>query len=276
LDAQDFRALVDLAWEEDVGRGDVTSDSLFGAQDSGEGWVTSRVSGILCGMGVVPLVISKLKERVEYKSLLVDGSILSPNLKILHLTGSLRGILKIERILLNFLQYLSAIATNTNNVVQKYPHLTILDTRKTLPGYRKLAKYAVYVGGGSNHRLDLSDMVMLKDNHLQKLESLKEAVQNLRKANPQKKIELEIDSLDQLDPALEANPDILLLDNFGKREWEFAIPKIQKEHPEIRIECSGGLTPDLLEDLSKYNGIGVSMGYLTHSVSFLDLSMEIA
>jgi nicotinate-nucleotide pyrophosphorylase (carboxylating) len=184
--------------------------------------------------------------------------------------------LRIERVLLNFLQYLSGIATEANKISKKYENrLLIFDTRKTLPGYRKLAKYAVYIGGACNHRQNLSDMGLIKDNHVAMSGSILEAVSKIRKNFPDRKIELEIDGLFQLDEALKASPDIIMLDNFSIEDTKIAVEKIKLEKPNIRIECSGGITPEKLDALSNFGTIGVSMGYLTHTTRFLDLSLEI-
>ncbi|MCW7475383.1 nicotinate-nucleotide diphosphorylase (carboxylating) [Leptospira levettii] len=272
---KDFETLVQLALEEDLPAGDITTDTLFSVEDSCTAILLAKEEGVLCGLSVIPCLIQKSKTNVTWNQILEDGASLSKGTIIGELKGSLVGILKMERILLNFIQYLSGIATNANRVAKQFPNLLILDTRKTLPGYRKLAKYAVYTGGGANHRINLSDMAMLKDNHITKAGSIQSAVYMVRQKNPGKKIELEIDGLSQLEDAIEAEPDILLLDNFSDIDTEKAISILKEKAPEIRIECSGGITPDKLNFLSKFDGIGVSMGYLTHTVKFLDISLDI-
>lgn len=271
----DFIALVDLAYKEDLPSGDITTDALFSSDDRCQARLFSKGEGILCGLQIIPTLIKYTNADLTWKPNLKDGDRLKFGIEIGYLQGSLPDLLKMERILLNFIQYLSGISTNVWKVTSEYPNLLILDTRKTLPGYRKLAKYAVYIGGGANHRLHLSDMVMLKDNHIAKAGNITKAVKIVRDKNPTNKIELEIDSLDQLDEAIVSNPDILLLDNFSEKNTEFAIKKIKESNPKIQIECSGGITPDKLKFLSKFDGIGVSMGYLTHTVGFLDISLDI-
>ncbi|XDD53156.1 carboxylating nicotinate-nucleotide diphosphorylase [Leptospira sp. WS4.C2] len=272
---KDFEALVTLALEEDLPAGDITTDSLFRSEDLCKADLLAKEEGVLCGLAVINCLIQKTNANVVWKPILSDGASLSKGTTIGSLEGSLVSVLKMERILLNFIQYLSGIATNASKVAKEFPNLLILDTRKTLPGYRKLAKYAVYTGGGANHRLNLSEMAMLKDNHVAKAGSIQSAVQIVRNANPGKKIELEIDVLSQLDEAMNSNPDIILLDNFSDSDTEKAILRIKGNSPQIRIECSGGITPEKLKFLSRFQDIGVSMGYLTHTVKFLDISLDI-
>lgn len=272
---KDFEALVTLALEEDLPAGDITTDSLFRSEDLCKADLLAKEEGVLCGLAVINCLIQKTNANVVWIPILSDGASLSKGTTIGSLEGSLVSVLKMERILLNFIQYLSGIATNASKVAKEFPNLLILDTRKTLPGYRKLAKYAVYTGGGANHRLNLSEMAMLKDNHVAKAGSIQSAVQIVRNANPGKKIELEIDGLSQLDEAMNSNPDIILLDNFSDSDTEKAILRIKENSPQIRIECSGGITPEKLKFLSRFQDIGVSMGYLTHTVKFLDISLDI-
>lgn len=272
---KDFEALVHLALEEDLPSGDITTDTLFSIEDLCKAELLAKEDGVLCGLAVLPCLIRKTNANVVWKPILTDGAPLSKGTIIGSLEGSLVSVLKMERILLNFIQYLSGIATNASKVAKEFPDLLILDTRKTLPGYRKLAKYAVYTGGGANHRLNLSEMAMLKDNHVAKAGSIQSAVQIVRNANPGKKIELEIDGLSQLDEAMNSNPDIILLDNFSDSDTEKAIERIKGNSRQIRIECSGGITPEKLKFLSRFQDIGVSMGYLTHTVKFLDISLDI-
>ncbi len=275
LEDSDFNTLVDLALLEDLPQGDITTDALFSKEDACQARLYSKDSGVLCGTQVVNCLIRRTNANLIWNQILAEGTKLESNQVIGTFAGSLADLLKIERILLNFIQYLSGIATNAWSVSSKYPDLLILDTRKTLPGYRKLAKYAVYTGGGANHRINLSDMAMLKDNHIAKAGDINEAVALVRSKNPDKKIELEIDSLDQLKDAILSKPDIILLDNFSNADTERAVEYIRKADSKIRIECSGGITPDKLEYLSRFKNIGVSMGYLTHTVRFLDISLDI-
>ncbi|EQA44930.1 nicotinate-nucleotide diphosphorylase (carboxylating) [Leptospira broomii serovar Hurstbridge str. 5399] len=275
--SEDYFPLAKMAWEEDCPDEDITSVSLFQPEQKAFANLNAREDGILCGSGVIEALNRLSGESLESIFFFKDGDRFRKGDKIAELNGSLILLLRVERILLNFLQYLSGISTETRKVVDRYGSngLMILDTRKTLPGYRKLAKYAVYCGGGSNHRLDLSEMAMIKDNHLALFEHASIPVKRIRDRYPGRLVELEIDSLSQLEDALQASPDVLMLDNFSLEDTKKALETIKKTNPSIRIECSGRITPEKLEALSKFSGVGVSMGYLTHTTRFLDLGLDI-
>jgi len=276
LTPSDFTDLVRLALTEDKPENDITSESIFSTEQKCTATLIAKEEGVLAGLAVIEELKSQTGNLFNYTIHKKDGDTFQNKDTLINLEGNLIVILRIERILLNFLQYLSGIATEANKISKKYENkLLIFDTRKTLPGYRKLTKYAVYLGGACNHRQNLSDMALIKDNHVAMSGSIKEAVSKVRKKFPNKKIELEIDGLHQLDEALIASPDIIMLDNFNIEDTKLAVEKIKLEKPNIRIECSGGITPEKLDRLSKIGIIGVSMGYLTHTTRFLDLSLEI-
>lgn len=276
LDSSDFTDLVRLALKEDMPDRDITSESIFPKEQKAKATLIAKEAGVLAGSIVIEELNKQTGNHITYQIFKQDGEIFKPKDTLLTLEGSLIVILRIERVLLNFLQYLSGIATEANKISKKYENrLLIFDTRKTLPGYRKLAKYAVYIGGACNHRQNLSDMGLIKDNHVAMSGSIIEAVSKIRSNFPDRKIELEIDGLFQLDEALKASPDIIMLDNFNIEDTKIAVEKIKLEKPNIRIECSGGITPEKLDALSNFGSIGVSMGYLTHTTRFLDLSLEI-
>ncbi len=276
LEPSDFTNLVSLALEEDMPEKDITSESIFSREQKASATLIAKEAGVLAGTIVVEELKRQTGNSFSYKILKQDSEAFKPKDTLLTLEGSLIVILRIERVLLNFLQYLSGIATEANKISKKYENrLLIFDTRKTLPGYRKLAKYAVYTGGACNHRQNLSDMGLIKDNHVAMSGSILDAVSKLRSNFPNKKVELEIDGLFQLDEALKASPDIILLDNFSLEDTRTAVARIKLEKPNIRIECSGGITPEKLDSLSEIGSLGVSMGYLTHTTRFLDLSLEI-
>lgn len=275
LTPADFQELVRMALAEDCPDHDVTSEAIFSDSQMCKALLVSRETGVLAGTPVLEELKNQLG-NFEYTLHLKDGEVFHKGDKLLSIQGRLVIVLRLERILLNFLQYLSGIATEANKVSSKYgTSLLILDTRKTLPGYRKLAKYAVYTGGAANHRQNLSDMALIKDNHVAMSGSIEEAVLKVRNKFPDKKIELEIDGLHQLDSALNAHPDIIMLDNFSIEDTKLAVDRIRNRFSDIKIECSGGITPEKLTLLAEIGGIGVSMGYLTHTTRFLDLSLEI-
>lgn len=275
LDKADFRPLLALAILEDCPDHDITSEAIFAETDTAIANLITREDGIFAGGDVFAALQEFFPETFSFQLLKQEGEKLQKGDLIATLSGNLRVLLRIERILLNFLQYLSGIASNVNKLVLQYPELFILDTRKTLPGYRKLVKYAVYMGGGANHRIHLSDMGLIKDNHIAMSGSIQSAVQAVRNKFPNRKVELEIDGLFQLEEAILAKPDMILLDNFSIEDTKIAVQRLRTEAPSIRIECSGGITPEKLNSLSEIGQVGVSMGYLTHTTRFMDLSLEI-
>jgi nicotinate-nucleotide pyrophosphorylase (carboxylating) len=280
LRPEDCAALIDLALSEDAPAGDPTSEAIFDEARVARAHMIPREPGVFCGRPVVSLLVQRFQETVGY-SLEVDfriedGQAFKENDELLSMSGSLRGILRLERPLLNFVQYLSGIATTVNRAVEQAgPGIDVLDTRKTLPGYRRLAKYAVYCGGGVNHRIHLSDMAMLKDNHVQSAGSIEAAVKSIRSGYPGLPVEVEVDSLDQLDDALSQLPEVILLDNMNADQVREAARRIRDYSSEVRIEVSGGWKPTMLHELRDAAPLGVSMGYLTHTTRFLDLSLEI-
>jgi nicotinate-nucleotide pyrophosphorylase (carboxylating) len=275
ISPSDFRPLLALAILEDCPDHDITSESIFSETDTAKANLITHEEGIFVGGEIFVALQEFFPETFTFQLFKEEGGKLQKGDLIATISGNLRIILQIERILLNFLQYLSGIASNVNRLAIQYPNLLILDTRKTLPGYRKLVKYAVYMGGGANHRIHLSDMGLIKDNHVAMSGSIQSAVRSIRKKFPDRKVELEIDGLFQLDDALDAEPDMILLDNFSLEDTIVAVEKIRRLKPSIRIECSGGITPEKLKSLSELGEIGVSMGYLTHTTRFMDLSLEI-
>ncbi|MCB1140401.1 MAG: carboxylating nicotinate-nucleotide diphosphorylase [Leptospiraceae bacterium] len=280
LTLKDCQALLDLAILEDAPEGDPTSESIFDESQRASAHLIPREEGIFCAKSVSELLVQRFQTLTGYsihlQSDLEDGKAFQAGQRLMTMQGSLRGILRLERPFLNFAQYLSGIATTVNRAVQEAGEgIEILDTRKTLPGYRRLAKYAVYCGGGTNHRIHLSDMAMIKDNHVHASGSITSAVSSIRKKHPGLPIDLEIDSLDQLDEALNQSPEVLLLDNMNAEQIRQAAIRIRAKSPETRIEVSGGWTPAMLSDLKDVGPLGVSMGYITHTTRFLDLSLEI-
>ncbi|EMJ95268.1 carboxylating nicotinate-nucleotide diphosphorylase [Leptospira alstonii] len=274
---QDYETLVKLAWQEDCPEEDITSVSLFTPDQKATASLNAREPGIFCGSGVLEVLNVLSGNLLRSELLKKDSESFQKGDTLLKIEGSLVQILRIERILLNFLQYLSGISTRTGEVVQKYGQkgLMILDTRKTLPGYRKLAKYAVYCGGGSNHRLNLSEMAMIKDNHLAMYSSSREPVGKIKTRFPGRLVEVEIDSLLQLEDAMSSGAEIILLDNFSLEDTKTAYSILTQKAPNVLVEFSGGITPEKLEALSEFSGAGVSMGYLTHTTRFLDLGLDI-
>lgn len=269
--------LIVRAIAEDMGSGDVTTQSLVPANASAEAHIVARTDGVVSGTKVAAAVFRHLDPKITIKIVSADGERVGPGAVLLHVKGAARAILSGERTALNFMQRMSGIATETSRYVEEVkPYgVRILDTRKTTPTLRALEKYAVQCGGGENHRLGLYDRVMIKDNHLafwRRLEgSTAEAVRAARKRYPDLEIEVEIDRPDQLDELLEDPPDWVLLDNMSPDDIRECVARCGGR---TKIEVSGGVT---LETVAAYAAAGpdaISVGALTHSVVAMDMSLE--
>ncbi len=271
--------IIGLALAEDLGAGDITTDALISDAWSGRASFVAKADGVLAGIDIAGRVFLRVDPETRLEVFLQDGANLTPGDVIGVVTGRLSSILKAERTALNFLQHLSGIASETARyvaAVDGFP-VKILDTRKTLPGLRTLAKHAVRMGGGRNHRLHLGDGVLIKDNHLEALYkqglSLKEIVAKARERIPAHvKVEVEARTLDEASQAAEAGADIILLDNMSPEVMRQAVTLIDKR---ALIEASGGITLTNARAVAESGVDFISVGALTHSVKALDISLEI-
>lgn len=271
--------IVTRALAEDIPWGDVTSDNLIPVAQQGVGRIEARQNGILAGLPVARAVFAQVDPGLEFEPYTSDGLALQPGQIVATLRGSVRTLLRGERVALNLLQRLSGIATITDRyvkAVEGYP-ARIIDTRKTTPGLRLLERYAVRVGGGHNHRFCLSDAVLIKDNHLAALRSrgvdLPTAVAGLRQTIPHTvTIEVETETLADVEEALAARVDAILLDNMPPEMLADAVRLI--DHRAI-CEASGGITLETVRSVATTGVDLISVGALTHSVRSLDLSLEI-
>ena len=239
-------------------------------------------SGVLCGMDVVEAVFRETDPAGRVEALLADGDQLERGTVIARISGSARGLLAGERVALNFLQRLSGVATLTARFVERVAGtgVTILDTRKTTPLLRALEKYAVLTGGGGNHRFSLSDMILIKDNHILAAGGLEPLLDRIRKTPAPVTVELEVDSLDDLEQMLGAPVDRVMLDNFTPAQVRQAVKRIRgyaHAHPgfSLEVEVSGGVTLDTVRDYAVAGVDYISVGALTHSAPSLDLSIEV-
>lgn len=282
LDSKDYSELVDLAIREDIGNGDITSQAVNLPEESFMGVFTSREEGVLAGVDLLPYILKKISPQSKIKVLLKDGAKLKRGSKIAIIKGPTAGVLMAERIILNFLQRLSGIATITQQYVKKIEgtKCQILDTRKTTPGWRVLEKYAVLCGGGVNHRIGLYDMVMIKDNHIASLSKfsstpIREGVTRARQAiNKNIKIIVEVDTLIQMVEALSIAPDVILLDNMDIQKLKKAVQLRNKTMPKILLEASGGVNLKTVQKIAKTGVDRISIGALTHSVKALDIGLD--
>lgn len=267
--------LFDLAYAEDIGDGDITTNNLVPPDKNKTAILVAKEEGVVAGLPVAEMVFKKFDKNIEWKEKLPDGSKVKPGDTLVEFKGNYRALLTGERKALNFLQRLSGIATYANLCMKEIEgtHVEILDTRKTLPGYRHLDKYAVRMGGASNHRFGLYDMVMIKDNHIQIAGGIKEAVDAIRKKVPKSiKIEVETTNLDLVQQALDADVDIIMLDNMSSKMMREAVKLINKR---AKIEASGNMTIKRIHKVASTGVDYISIGALTHSVKALDISQRI-
>ena len=276
--------LIKLALEEDLQQtGDLTCQAMIDPSDQAEIQIVARQQGILAGSPITSLIFNELDRTVACTHHLSDGDTLEPGSVVTTCAGPLASILIGERTVLNFLTHLCGVASLTARYVKAVSgtNATILDTRKTLPGWRVLEKYAVAAGGGTNHRMGLYDGVLIKDNHLAGWASrttqptIAAAIQQARESvNGQKPIEVEVDTLDQLVDALQAKPEIVLLDNMSPETMKQAIEMRNANSPSTLLEASGGITLESIRSVAETGVERISVGALTHSVISLDLGFD--
>lgn len=274
--------LAALALEEDLGAvGDLTSEVLIPAERIGAAVLVARQPGVLAGLPAAELTFALVDPTLVFEPVRADGSLLQPGDRLAVVSGRTRSILSGERTALNFLQRLSGIATQTRRYVDAIAGLPcrILDTRKTLPGWRLLEKYAVRQGGGHNHRMGLHDGILIKDNHLaalrESVDPVNEAVQLARqKHDTSVPLEIEVDTLAQLEIALKAKPDIVLLDNMPPSDLREAVRHRNALAPGVLLEASGGVTLDTVRAIAESGVDRISVGDLTHSAPALDIALD--
>ena len=277
-------ALIDLALREDVGEnlqtGDVTS-AYFVPQDSiSSAYIYAKQEGVLAGVEVAAEVFHRVNPELKVVQLKKDGDPLSQGERVLEVSGHARSILTAERTALNFLQRLSGVATQTRAYVAKVESTDakVLDTRKTTPGWRALEKGAVVAGGGKNHRMGLYDRAMVKDNHLvaeNKLEALQDAIDRLHADRAGVEVELEADTLEQVQGFLSLRGvDYILLDNMNYEMMRDAVAMRDDSGSAVALEASGGVTIDTIAEIATTGVDFISVGALTHSAVALDLSLE--
>lgn len=272
------RRLIDLALEEDLGHGDVTTQAVIDANATATAILVAREPLVLAGLGVCTTVFQRVDAAIIANASAKDGDRLAPGTRVATYAGRAASLLAAERTALNFVQRLSGTATLARAFVDAAAGsgLRIADTRKTTPGFRLLEKYAVRMGGASNHRQDLGSGVLIKDNHVAVAGGVGAAVRRARGAVTHGlKIEVEVDTLVEFEEALAAEADIILLDNFDGADIEKAVLRARAHSPRPLIEVSGGITLERIPELARAGVDIVSAGALTHSAPAVDLALDI-
>lgn len=267
--------LIKRSLEEDIGYGDITTMSVVPAEQISEGLFIVKTAGVIAGLDVAGAVFRHLDPEAVFTNLIKDGDAVPGGTIIASVQGRSRALLSGERTALNFLQRLSGIASLSRQLTEiiKDSPAELLDTRKTTPGLRVLEKYAVAVGGARNHRFGLYDGVMIKDNHIIAAGGIKKAVSMVRASVPHTlKIEVEVEDLEQLQEALEAGADIIMLDNMAPAVMKEAVSIVQGR---ALLEASGGIKAANLNEVARTGVDFISMGALTHSAVSLDISFDI-
>jgi len=262
---------------EDIGRADLSAEGVFRGERV-KAVIKAKGEGILAGLPFASRVFRLLGGDIEITPLKREGQPFSKGEILVEIRGNAKTLLMGERVALNLLQRLGGIALKTSQMVEKIKDLPvkILDTRKTTPGFRLFEKYAVKVGGGENHRFALYDMVMVKDIHIAVAGSVREAVRRVREIIPPVyKIEVEVSNFDELEEVLKLPVDIVMLDNFSVEDAKRAVELIREERPELKIEISGGITPENVRDYALTGADFISSGSIIHSANWVDLSLKI-
>lgn len=267
--------IIDLALAEDIGTGDITSETTIPADAEARGVLLAKAHGVLAGLPIAARVMATVDPRLTFHPFAADGQPVTAGERLAEITGPARSLLTAERTALNFLQRMSGIASTTARYVAAVAgtRTRIVDTRKTAPGHRVLDKYAVRAGGGANHRFNLSDGILIKDNHIAAVGGVAEAVRTARAGAPHTvKIEVEVINQAMATQAVDAGADIILLDNMSLEEIRACVAIIAGR---ALTEVSGGVTLDRLRAIAECGVDLISVGALTHSVQALDISLEL-
>jgi nicotinate-nucleotide pyrophosphorylase (carboxylating) len=271
---ESIKNLVKTALEEDISTGDITSIAIFDGSEKSSAYIAAKQDGVVCGTEMVKIVYSMINNDIECKIIIPDGKNVKKGDIAVRILGSTKPILEGERTALNFFQRMSGIATKTADIVNlvKDTNIKILDTRKTLPGFRQLDKYAVECGGGTNHRIGLYDMILIKDNHIKAAGSITKAVKKVRDAwGTQYKVETETTTIEEVKEALDSKSDIIMLDNMDKETMRKALDIIGEK---AQTEISGNMSSEKILSLKDLPVNYISIGALTHSVEAFDWSMK--
>ena len=272
LDPALYREIVRRALAEDLGWGDVTTEATVSPEQRARGIILAKSTCILAGIQVAEEVFRQLDPAITFHIRRQDSERCASGDVIAEARGSAAAMLTAERTALNLVQRMSGIATLTRSFVDAAGSITVLDTRKTTPTLRALEKYAVRAGGGTNHRSGLDDGILIKDNHIRLAGGVEEAVRRMKKAGQEMPIEVEAQSLDQVDQAIAARADVILVDNLPLEQIREAVKRVRGR---AKVEVSGGVTLERMSGLSTTGADYVSVGALTHSAPAADISFEL-
>ena len=287
LDKSRVLPIVKAALKEDIGKGDITTTPLIASASSAKAVIVAREGCVVCGIEIAKWVAQAVDRSVRFKTNCSDGDLLEEGKKVAYLEGRTASILRSERTMLNFLTFLSGVSTRTKQYVDKAkPYgVKILDTRKTLPMLRYLEKYAVFTGGGVNHRMGLYDQVLIKDNHIYCCKApvsqgagrcLRSIIEEARNKNRKGTIvEIEVATIEEFNDALTGKPDIIMLDNMSPAQIAACVEIRKKAKAKPRLEISGGITLDTVGEYAKAGADMISVGELTDSVRAIDMSLDI-
>lgn len=270
--------LIDLGIEEDINTGDITTESIIPESMTATATMTAKQDGVISGLEIVKMVYDRFQDDVVFTPYFNNGDHVKKGDVILKIEATYPTLLRGERLSLNIFQRMCGIATETARYVKELAgtHTQLLDTRKTAPGLRVLDKMAVKHGGGTNHRMGLYDMAMIKDNHIKMAGGIAKAVEQVRSSIPSDiKIEVEATNLDEVQQAIEAGADIIMLDNMSNSAMTEAVAVIRKADKGIKTEASGNMSIERLREVAETGVDYISVGALTHTVKGMDISMNI-
>ena len=270
--------LIDLGIEEDINTGDITTESIIPESMTATATMTAKQDGVISGLEIVKMVYDRFQDDVVFTPYFNNGDHVKKGDVILKIEATYPTLLRGERLSLNIFQRMCGIATETARYVKELAgtHTQLLDTRKTAPGLRVLDKMAVKHGGGTNHRMGLYDMAMIKDNHIKMAGGIAKAVEQVRSRIPSEiKIEVEATNLDEVRQAIEAGADIIMLDNMSNPAMTEAVAVIRKAEKGIKTEASGNMNIERLHEVAETGVDFISVGALTHTVKGMDISMNI-
>lgn len=283
LDKERVLPIIKAALKEDIGRGDITTQAIVSKTSTSKASIITKEDAVICGLEIAEWTMAQIDYSVRFKPNCKDGTFVGGGKEIAFIEGHTASILRAERTMLNFLTFLSGISTKTKQFVDiaKPYGVKILDTRKTIPLLRYLEKYAVFTGGGTNHRMGLYDQVLIKDNHIAAMsqadKTIGKSVSEARKNNIKGTVvEIEATTLEEFNEAVSAKPDIIMLDNMSVREVKACVEIRRLARTKPLLEVSGGITLETVEEYARTKVDMISVGSLTSSVKAIDMSLEIA